>query len=87
VGQTNLKTADDHGGVGSCGRQTGRAQALLQKHKLKLYEISAVTGKGAKYAMADEVQVPRAELKEAVGELIAARPSIFLRNFVKYSIH
>ncbi len=42
-----------------------------KKHKLKLYEISAVTGKGIeelKYAMADEVQKFRErELKEAVG--------------------
>ena len=43
-----------------------------KKHKLKLYEISAVTGKGIeelKYAMADEVQKFRErELKAAVGE-------------------
>jgi GTP-binding protein len=43
-----------------------------KKHKLKLYEISAVTGKGIeelKYAMAEEVQKFRErELKEAVGE-------------------
>ena len=43
-----------------------------KKHKLKLYEISAVTGKGIeelKYAMADEVQKFRErELGEAVGE-------------------
>src|SRR5580658_6069677 len=44
-----------------------------KKHKLKLYEISAVTGKGIeelKYAMAAEVQKFRErELSEAVGEL------------------
>ncbi len=43
-----------------------------KKHSLKLYEISAVTGKGIedlKYVMADEVQKFRErELKEAVGE-------------------
>jgi len=43
-----------------------------KKHKLKLYEISAVTGKGIeelKYAMADEVQKFRErELGHAVGE-------------------
>ena len=43
-----------------------------KKHKLKLYEISAVTGKGIeelKYAMADEVQKFRErELKEAIEE-------------------
>ena len=43
-----------------------------KKHKLKLYEISAVTGKGIealKYAMAEEVQKFRErELTEAVGE-------------------
>ena len=43
-----------------------------KKHKLKLYEISAVTGKGIeelKYAMAEEVQKFRErELKAAVGE-------------------
>src|ERR1019366_1468413 len=43
-----------------------------KKHKLKLYEISAVTGKGSeelKYAMADEVQKFRErELKEAIEE-------------------
>ena len=43
-----------------------------KKRKLKLYEISAVTGKGIeelKYAMADEVQKFRErEMKEAVGE-------------------
>jgi GTP-binding protein len=43
-----------------------------KKHKLKLYEISAVTGKGIeelKYAMAEEVQKFRErELSEAVGE-------------------
>src|SRR6202140_631437 len=43
-----------------------------KKHKLKLYEISAVTGKGIeelKYAMAEEVQKFRErELGEAVGE-------------------
>jgi GTPase len=43
-----------------------------KKHKLKLYEISAVTGKGIeelKYAMAAEVEKFRErELKEAVGE-------------------
>jgi GTPase len=43
-----------------------------KKHKLKLYEISAVTGKGIealKYAMAEEVQKFRErELREAVGE-------------------
>jgi GTP-binding protein len=42
-----------------------------KKHKLKLYEISAVTGKGIdelKYAMAEEVQKFRErELSEAVG--------------------
>jgi GTP-binding protein len=41
-----------------------------KKHKLKLYEISAVTGKGIeelKYAIADEVQKFRErELKEAL---------------------
>jgi GTP-binding protein len=43
-----------------------------KKHKLKLYEISAVTGKGIeelKYEMAEEVQKFRErELIEAVGE-------------------
>ena len=43
-----------------------------KKHKLKLYEISAVTGKGIeelKYAMAEEVQKFRErELSEAVEE-------------------
>ena len=43
-----------------------------KKHRLKLYEISAVTGKGIealKYAMAEEVQKFRErELREAVGE-------------------
>jgi GTP-binding protein len=43
-----------------------------KKHKLKLYEISAVTGKGIeelKYAMAEEVQKFRErELTEAVQE-------------------
>ena len=43
-----------------------------KKHKLKLYEISAVTGKGIeelKYAMAEEVQKFRERaLSEAVGE-------------------
>ena len=43
-----------------------------KKHKLKLYEISAVTGKGIeelKYAMAEEVQkLRKRELKDAVGE-------------------
>jgi GTP-binding protein len=41
-----------------------------KKHKLKLYEISAVTGKGIeelKYAMAEEVQkVRERELSEAL---------------------
>src|SRR5271169_1851504 len=44
-----------------------------KKHKLKLYEISAVTGKGIeelKYGMAEEVQKFRErELSEAVGKL------------------
>jgi len=43
-----------------------------KKHKLKLYEISAVTGKGIeelKYAMAEQVQKFRErELSEAVGK-------------------
>ena len=42
-----------------------------KKHKLKLYEISAVTGKGIeelKYAMAEEVQKFREREREAVGE-------------------
>ena len=43
-----------------------------KKHKLKLYEISAVTGKGIeelKYAIAEEVQKFREqELGEALGE-------------------
>ena len=43
-----------------------------KKHKLKLYEVSAVTGKGIeelKYAMAEEVQKFRErELSEAVGK-------------------
>ena len=42
-----------------------------KKHKLKLYEISAVTGKGIeelKYAMGEEVQKLREREREAVGE-------------------
>jgi GTP-binding protein len=47
-------------------------ERYCKKHKLKLHEISAVTGKGIeelKYAMAEEVQKFRErELGEAVGE-------------------
>jgi GTP-binding protein len=45
-----------------------KLKRYAKKHKLKLYEISAVTGKGIeelKYAIADEVQSLR-ERPEAV---------------------
>jgi GTP-binding protein len=45
-----------------------KLKRYAKKHKLKLYEISAVTGKGLeelKYAIADEVQSLR-ERTEAV---------------------
>ena len=50
--------------------KVAKLKRYCKKHKLKLYEISAVTGKGIeelKFAMAEEVQKLRdADLKEAV---------------------
>jgi len=52
--------------------KVAKLKRYAKKHKLKLYEISAVTGKGIeelKYAIADEVQALREhESKEAVHE-------------------
>jgi len=49
-----------------------KLKKYCKKHKLKLYEISAVTGKGIealKYAMAEEIQELREQsLKETVQE-------------------
>ena len=58
-----------------------KLKRYCKKHKLKLYEISAVTGKGIeelKFAIAEEVQKLReADLKEAV---LASQQCAFLQK-------